>query len=230
VRDESVPPRPADEPLLISEEMLEPRVTTTDFERGMRYAPPVTLSMIAILVVVYRWQVSSGALVSAESIVAAGALARDRVLAGEWWRMVTAGFLHGSADHLIGNCISLYILGIACEHAIGARAMLAVYGVSLLAGSAVSMALGPGPGVGASGAIFGIMGAIIVFLHRYRTTFHLRDTRIGFVVAIWAGYTLLLGAVNPMVDNGAHLGGLIGGALAVLATGPREALLEARTS
>lgn len=106
----------------------------------------------------------------------------------------------------------------------------AVYGASAVAGSAASLALGPGPSVGASGAIFGLMGAIVAFLHRHRKAYHLRDGRIGFVVAAWAAYTFFLGAVSPMVDNGAHLGGLVGGALAVLATRPRAALSPTRAS
>lgn len=219
----NAPPSDGDEPVLISESMLDHGDSAQDFERGMGYAPPVTIAVIVALVGVFGWQLARHGLASEAAIVASGALERAHVLAGEWWRTLSATALHGSADHLVGNCISLYILGMACEHALGGRRMLLVYGASALAGSAVSLAVGPGPSVGASGAIFGLMGAIVVFLHRERATFRVRDGRIGYVVGAWAAYTFFLGAVSPMVDNGAHLGGLVGGALAVLAVRPRLA-------
>jgi rhomboid protease GluP len=75
--------------------------------------------------------------------------------------------------------------------------------------------------VGASGAIFGIMGAVIATLYLYRDRFQVRDKRIGVVLAVWAAYALALGAVSPMVDNAAHVGGLLGGTLLVAALRPR---------
>jgi rhomboid protease GluP len=193
-----------------------------DFEDGMTYGPRATLGLILVLTVVFGWEVARHALVSREAIVAAGALVRARVLAGEVWRLATAPFLHGGAEHLIGNCISLYILGMACEHAVGSLRMLAAYAAGALGGSMLSAATSAGPSVGASGAIFGLMGAIVVILHRHRHLFVVRDKRIGVVVAVWAGYTLLLGAMQPMIDNAAHLGGLLAGAAAALALPVRE--------
>src|SRR2546422_4680607 len=93
-----------------------PRV---DFERGMRTAPPLILVLIAANVALFGWELAAGALASRESIVEAGALVRDRVLAGEWWRLVSATFLHAGWDHLLGNCLVLYVVGVACEHAFG---------------------------------------------------------------------------------------------------------------
>ncbi|HEU4565513.1 MAG TPA: rhomboid family intramembrane serine protease, partial [Gemmatimonadaceae bacterium] len=123
--------------------------------------------------------------------------------------------------HLIGNAVALYVLGMACEHAGGAAVMAVVYLASALAGSAASVAMGPGPSVGASGAIFGVLGAVVVLLARNRERFHVRDKRIGGVLAVWAAITLLQGWLTPMVDNAAHLGGLAAGALAALALGDR---------
>ncbi len=179
----------------------------------MTYAPRLTLALMLANVVVFMWQVSSGALKSREAIIDAGALVQDRVLAGEYWRLMSAAFLHGGGDHLLGNMLSLYILGMACEHAYGARRYAAAYLVSALGGSLLSMATGPGPSVGASGAIFGLMGAVVVFLHRERERFFVRDGRIGVVIAVWALYTLVMGALSPVVDNAGHLGGLIAGAV-----------------
>ena len=206
-------PTPAEQAMLITGSMLARE--RVDFERGMRYGPPLTLALIVTLVVIYVWQIGSS--VGGVGPVLDYALYRDRVLAGDWYRMLSSAFLHGSPDHLIGNCISLYILGMACEHALGARGMALVYFASALGGAAVSMALSVGPSVGASGAIFGLMGAVVLTLHRHGDRLFMRDKRIGVVIGVWAGYTLFLGAFTPYIDNGAHLGGLIAGALVAAA-------------
>jgi rhomboid protease GluP len=182
-----------------------------DFEDGMTYAPRATLALLVAIAAVFYWEIASRAFASREAIVAAGALVRARVLEGELWRVASATFLHGGPDHLLGNCVSLYILGMACEHAVGWRRLLTVFAAGAIGGWVLSMSLNPGPSVGASGAIFGIMGAVVVILHRHRDLFVIRDKRIGAVVAVWAGYTLLLGALQPMIDNAAHLGGLLAG-------------------
>src|SRR5437016_14379208 len=69
-----------------------------DFERRMRRAPPVTLATIAVLALVFLAEVAQGALASRRGIVAAGALVRERVAAGEYWRLLSATFLHGGVD------------------------------------------------------------------------------------------------------------------------------------
>ncbi|MFN2566543.1 MAG: rhomboid family intramembrane serine protease, partial [Gemmatimonadaceae bacterium] len=193
-----------------------------DFEDGMTYAPRATLLLIVTLAAVFAWEIANRALASRQAIVAAGALVRQRVLDGELWRLGSATFLHGGMEHLVGNCVSLYILGMACEHAVGARRMLTLFAAGAIGGWALSLAMAPGPSVGASGAIFGVMGAVVVILHRHRDLFVVRDKRIGVVVAVWAGYTLLLGALQPMIDNAAHLGGLLAGAGAAFGLPVRE--------
>jgi rhomboid protease GluP len=82
-----------------------------------------------------------------------------------------------------------------------------------VAGSLASLALGPGPSVGASGAIFGLQGAAIVLFRRHRERLLVRDRRIGLVLLAWAIYSIANGFVTPWVDNGAHLGGVVAGAL-----------------
>jgi rhomboid protease GluP len=193
-----------------------------DFEDGMTYAPRATLALIVAFGAVFYWEITTGALASREAIVAAGALVRWRVLEGELWRLGSATFLHGGLDHLLGNCMSLYILGMACEHAVGWRRLLTVFAAGAIGGWGLSLAMAPGPSVGASGAIFGVMGAVVAILHRHRDLFVVRDKRIGVVVAVWAGYTLLLGALQPMIDNAAHLGGLFAGVAAALGLPIRE--------
>jgi rhomboid protease GluP len=214
----------AEEPMVITAAMLTapPRRGPRDFERGMRIFPPLIILLIIANIVVFGWEISSGALVSRQAIIDAGALARDEVLLlGEWWRLLSATFLHGGPDHLIGNMVMLYIVGMACEHGFGVLRTGLVYVMSGLGGSLLSMAMSAGPSVGASGAIFGVAGALIVMLLQHRDRFHLRDKRISAVLAFWAGYQLLIGFTLPFVDNFGHLGGLAGGAMAAMLLRPR---------
>lgn len=216
---------PAEPPILITDDMLAPPPARpsgrVDFERGMSYAPRVTLLLMAVNLAVFVWEVQRGALASQAGIIAAGALTRAQVLSGELWRLVTPMFLHGSPDHLIGNMIALYVLGMACEHALGSKQMVGVYLLSGLAASLLSLALNPGPSVGASGAIFGLMGAVIAVISKHQQRFYLRDKRIGVVLAAWAVYTIATGLLSPYVDNAAHAGGFLGGALLGLRLEPR---------
>jgi membrane associated rhomboid family serine protease len=192
-----------------------------DFEQGMSYAPPGTLAIIALLVAVFVWQLSSGALQSRTGLIDAGALVRTRVLEGEYWRMLSATLLHGGFEHLLGNCVALYILGMAGEHALGAWRVFVLYVASGLAGSLASVLAGPGPSVGASGAICGLMGAVILILYKYRRVYHVRNKEIGLVLAGWAAYTIVIGALDPQIDNWAHFGGLVGGAVVALGVRPK---------
>ena len=198
-------------PLRITPDMLLSR--KVDFERRMGRLPPVTLATLVLLAAIFVVEIRLGALASKEAIIAMGALARERVAAGEYWRLLTAPWLHGGTEHLIGNGIALYILGMVCEAAFGRAQLFVLYVLSGLAGSLVSMLVSVGPSVGASGAIFGLQGAAIVLLRRERDRLLVRDRRVGVVLLIWAIYTIAGGLTDPFIDNGAHIGGALGGAL-----------------
>ena len=213
-----------EQPIRITADMLDvprPVDVRVDFERGLGYAPPATLMLIVALGAIFGWQLSTGALTSEQSIIAAGALVRERVMQGEWWRLLSATVLHGNFEHIVGNAVSLYILGMATEHAYGTRSMLGIYLASGLAGSVLSAAMSPGPSVGASGAIFGLMGAVMVLFWRHHDALMVRDKRIGVVIAVWAFLTIAAGLVTPMIDNAAHLGGMVGGMAVAWTMRPR---------
>ncbi len=245
--------RPDEEPILITPDMLAPRAPARpparrpdgriDFEKGMRRMPPLILLLIVANVAVFAWEVSAGVFLDRKALIEsglqaanqinpleAGALVRVRVLAGEWWRVFTSMFLHGGPDHLIGNMVALYIVGMACEHAFSAGRTALIYFGSGVMGAAFSLATGPGPSVGASGAIFGVLAAVAVMLYKNHDRFYVRDKRIGFVLAAWAGWQLFTGFLSPFIDNFAHLGGMTGGALAALLLTPtltkRESLVR----
>jgi rhomboid protease GluP len=227
------PPAPVEQPVFkLTDDMLDdtPFEQRTDFELGMSYFPRLTLALIVVNTIVFGWELAIGALDNKEALLRAGALEQQAVVRGEVWRLLSSVFLHGSVDHLLGNCIALFVLGMACEHAFGLRRTLGIYLVSGLAGSLLSVAIEGGPTVGASGAIFGMLGCVIVFLYRFRHQFTVRDTRIGFVLAIWAGYQILTGFLNPQIANFAHLGGLIGGAVTGLVWRPTLLPVEDRAA
>ena len=184
----------ADEIPIVRAAMLAPEgkgYGRSNFERGMRLAPPMTLGLIVVCAAVFAWEVGVGALADPRTIVAAGALARAQVLAGEVWRLGSAMFLHGGFDHLFGNATALYILGMACEHGFGTPRTAVLYLLSGLGGGVASLITGPGPSVGASGAIFGLMGAMIVFFRLHGRRFTLRDNRVGAVLLVWAIFSVV---------------------------------------
>lgn len=131
---------------------------------------------------------------------------------GEWWRVVTAGFLHYGLIHLAMNMWALYILGSLTERVLGRARFLAVYFVALLAGSFGALVVTPGAlTVGASGAIFGLLGALLV-VARSRGV-RLADT--GLVGVLVLNLVITFGI--PGISIGGHLGGLVGGAAATAA-------------
>lgn len=144
------------------------------------------------------------------------ALASDRgqligVADGQWYRLITAAFLHANLIHLLSNMFALITVGPQLEALLGRARFLTLYGLSALGGSALSFLLAPPGtlGVGASGAIFGLFGAFYIVLRRQSV-----DT--GPVVAM-IGLNLVITFAVPGIDWRAHLGGLLTGALVALA-------------
>jgi membrane associated rhomboid family serine protease len=130
---------------------------------------------------------------------------------GEWYRLITAAFLHGSLIHLALNMFVLWIVGAPVEQAIGRGRFLALYVVSGLAGSAGALIFSPNAiTVGASGAIFGILGAALVL--ESQRSYVLGGQALGLIVV-----NLVLTFAIPNISVGGHLGGLAGGALSMLA-------------
>ena len=133
---------------------------------------------------------------------------------GEWWRLITSAFLHGGLVHLGLNMLVLWFVGAPVEQAIGRGRFLALYLVSGLAGSAGALLLSPnGVTVGASGAIFGILGAALVL--EAQGSLVLGGQAFGLIVANLV-LTFVFG-ITSNISIGGHLGGLAGGALCMLA-------------
>ena len=133
------------------------------------------------------------------------------IAAGQWWRLITAVFLHGSLLHLIFNTAVLFDLGPTVEQIYGSHKYLVLYVVTGAAGYVLSYLMKPyGVSIGASGALFGLIGAMIAYGQRNRSS--LGDTVKSMYVR-WAIYGLIFGVMVPGIDNYAHLGGLGAGYL-----------------
>ena len=184
--------------------------------------PVLTYALIAINVVAFIGELAGGSNLGGGGIGSSrlfvdGALRASDVADGDYWRLITAGFLHASVLHIFFNMFALWILGTMLEPAIGTLRFALIYFVSLLAGSFGALLVTPDSfTVGASGAIFGLMGAAVVVLRNRG----INPMESGLVV--WLGLNLLLTFTISNISVGGHIGGLIGGTLAavVLFEGP----------
>ena len=136
--------------------------------------------------------------------------------AGQIWRLVTHIFLHGSLVHLLLNMYSLYILGTQIETLLGKVKFLVVFLVSGICGGLLSGLLNDAASVGASGAIFGLMGSMLCFGYHYRT--YLGDALKRQIMPVII-LNLAIGFMTSGIDNFAHIGGLIGGIFCTMALG-----------
>ena len=139
-----------------------------------------------------------------------GAKNNLRIAHGEIWRLFTAIFLHGNVLHILFNAYALYYLGREIETFYGPLRFSLVFLVAGLSGSVVSMLLNPYASIGASGAIFGLIGAEGVFLYRNRRLLGERGRR-GLQNVIFITVLNLAIGLQGGIDNWAHLGGLLGG-------------------
>lgn len=126
----------------------------------------------------------------------------------EWWRLVTAGFLHGGVMHIAMNSWVLFDLGAEVETIFGTSRMIVYYFVSTVAGFLLSALLSNGSSVGASAGVFGLIGAMIAFGMTDRSAI---GSMAKSLYVRWAIYGLAMGILFPQTDMKAHIGGLVGG-------------------
>ncbi|HEY2311379.1 MAG TPA: rhomboid family intramembrane serine protease [Gaiellaceae bacterium] len=181
---------------------------------------PVTYTLIALNVVIYLIGASQGGTLSqaGNSIFQQGSLYNKMVLFGPyvphggWYRLVTAMFLHESLLHIGFNMYALFVIGRVVEQYLGTARYIGLYFVSGLAGSAGALLEAPTvAGLGASGAIFGILGAMLVI--EWQVTGSLARGQALWLIVINLGLSFVI----PGISWGAHVGGLIGGILVMLA-------------
>ena len=181
---------------------------------------PGTLLLIATTVTVFLAQMASSQWAGQDLLLDYGAKSRVDILSGEVWRLVTPIFLHVSIPHIFVNMYSLYAIGPAVERFFGTPRFLITYLQAGIAGIIFSLALSPYPSAGASGAIFGMLGALAAFLYRHRGLFG-RFGRLQLRQIILVAFLNLGLGLMPGIDNWGHLGGLVAGATLSWWLGPR---------
>ncbi len=180
--------------------------------RSMTDEPTLTYILIGINVLAGIGSLlGGGAGADSSSLTDDGGISQHFIAEGEYYRLLTAGFLHAGPFHLLFNMLALWILGSMIEPALGKWRFGLIYFVSLLCGSFGALLLSPDSlTVGASGAVFGLMaGAAVLARNR---GFSLMESGLG----IWIGLNLLITFTIPNISIGGHLGGLVGGGIAAL--------------
>jgi rhomboid protease GluP len=207
-------------------------------------AAPGTYLMLGVNIAVYLWMVLHGVDPrdpSEAALLHYGANQTWLVLHGEWYRLLTATFLHVGLLHLATNMWCLWNLGILGEPLIGPYGMVAVYMITGVAGNLLSMGMNILffnwshnnivlfiPGAGASGAVFGIAGILIVLLSNRRLPFpweelqRLRSSVIKFAaINLVIGLSTMFVNVGIRIDNAAHIGGFLSGLALGVPLAPR---------
>jgi membrane associated rhomboid family serine protease len=179
--------------------------------RSVSDEPSLTYILIGINVLAGIGSLLGGGGATTSSLTQDGGLSAHFIADGEYYRLITAGFLHAGLFHLLTNMLSLWILGTMIEPAIGHWRFGLIYFVSLLCGSFGALLLSPDElTVGASGAIFGLLAAAAVVA--WNRGFNLMESGLG----VWIGLNLLITFTVPNISVGGHVGGLVGGALTAL--------------
>jgi rhomboid protease GluP len=182
----------------------------------------INLGLFAATVVVSMNQGADSAIMDVDGrvLVAFGAKFAPAIAAGQWWRLVTAGFLHGGLIHIFMNSWVLFSVGAQVEETYGTARYLVLYFVSTVLGFLASTYFSPHLSVGASAALFGLIGAMIAAGMRSNTAM---GAAIKAQYTQWVIYMVVIGLLPFFnIDTAAHIGGLAGGfALAWLMDTPR---------
>jgi rhomboid protease GluP len=181
---------------------------------------PVTFSLIALNLVVFAAQQLLISLLGFDLVIGLGAKENTAIAAGQYWRLITPVFIHAGLAHLFVNMYSLYVIGPSAEEMFGRLRFLCFFVLAGLGGAIFSLAFNASPSVGASGAIFGLLGMLGAFWYLHRTTFGSVGKLQLRQIAMVAALNLLIG-LSPGIDFWAHLGGFLTGIALALLFGPR---------
>lgn len=180
------------------------------FEQGKPFFTKIFLTIQLVLFVLLEM---FGGSTHTPTLIAFGAKVNELIYNGEWWRFVTPIFLHIGILHLLMNSLALYYIGMAVEKMYGSARFLFIYMFAGIVGTLSSFVFSPSISAGASGAIFGLFGALLL-LGLLKPALFFRT--IGPNILVVIGINLIIGFVIPNVDNAGHIGGLIGGFVAAL--------------
>ena len=174
----------------------------------------ITYIIIAICILMYIITVLMG--LNNMNLLILGANNIELLKHGQIYRLITYGFLHGSIIHLISNMYCLYVIGSQVENNLDKKRFLTIYFISMITGGLLSALFNDGISIGASGAIFGLLGALLYFGFHFRLYLsEALKTRIIPVIIL----NLIIGFAVPGIDVACHIGGLIGGFLSAMMVG-----------
>ncbi|MGI8316141.1 rhomboid family intramembrane serine protease [Halobacillus mangrovi] len=181
-------------------------------QKAFQFGKPImTYVLLAINLLAFAYVEWQGSSTSVLTLIEFGAKYNPGIIDGEWWRIVTSMFLHIGLLHLFMNMLALFYLGNAVERIYGSFRFTGIYFLAGIFGGIASFMLNPHVAAGASGAIFGLFGALLYFgVRNRRLFFRTMGWNLLFVIAL----NIAFGVLVPQVDNGAHMGGLVGGFIA----------------
>lgn len=207
---------PPDRPQPAYPEPMQPRYVRLQIPR---VTPVVTYVLLSITISVYLLQVATQFIFGQDIVAALGLKVNELIINGEVWRLFTPMFLHGSILHIGFNMYALFVLGPALESYYGHGRYLTLYILSGFAGNVISFLFSANPSLGASTAIFGLIGAEAIFLLRNRSILGAMAQRALSNVIFILVINLMLG-LSPGIDFWGHMGGLLGGTFFAWFAGP----------
>ncbi|MRH43124.1 rhomboid family intramembrane serine protease [Aquibacillus halophilus] len=173
--------------------------------------PFVTYVFLIVNVLLFTLLEMIGSSTSLSTLIKFGAKYNPNIIEGEWWRIISSMFLHIGLLHLFMNMLALYYVGTAVERIYGNIRFIIIYFLAGIVGGIASFAFNPQIAAGASGAIFGLLGALLFFGVNYKKVFF---QTMGWNLLFVIGLNIVFGLTVPQIDNSAHLGGLFGGFIA----------------
>jgi rhomboid protease GluP len=185
-------------------------------------APYVTYTIIAITVIIYILQLASEFLLQVDLPAAFFAKDNDLIREGQIWRLFTPALVHslGSIAHIGFNMYALFSFGTSLERYFGQGRFLLLYVLAAFSGNVASFLFTDSPSIGASTAVFGLLGAQGIFLYQNRKLFAGQfRSAIGNIIFIAAINLFVIGSL-PGIDNWGHIGGLLGGLIFASFAGP----------
>jgi len=175
--------------------------------------PYITNALLVIMTVFYALQWITDLVFGYDLLAIYGMKSNELIIAGEYWRLVTAMFLHGSILHLGFNLYALYILGRRVEQFFGSLRFVGLFLIAGITGNLLSFVFTEAPSLGSSTAIFGLLGAEGIFIYQHRNLFGDQfKVALRQIIQVALG-NLVIGFMIPGIDNMGHIGGLIGGAI-----------------
>lgn len=182
----------------------------------------VTALIVAVNVAMFALLLVTGGADDSINLYRWGAKFGPAIQAGDWYRLISPVFLHAGLFHIAANTFALVLFGPRLEQEFGSTAFFATYIVSGICGVAASYLVSPVLSVGASGAVFGMVGAYGIYLVRNRREFGGQVNRVILNLIFILGINIVFGLVWPGIDQGAHIGGLIAGAAMAFLVTPRR--------